>query len=77
MAAVLLAEMQDVRSACFKNCETEFRYSRGIRQGGVEALVLWGRVEKYVFCTAEVKWKARGWELPFGGENDNEYVLRV
>ena len=23
------------------------------------------------------KWKARGWELPFGGEKDNEYVLWV
>ena len=31
----LLAEMQDVwRSACFENSETEFRYSRCIRQGG-------------------------------------------
>ena len=27
VAAALLAEMQDVRgSACFENCETEFRY---------------------------------------------------
>ena len=25
---------------------------------------------------AEEKWKARGWELPVGGETDNEYVLR-
>ena len=25
---------------------------------------------------AEEKWKARGWGLSFGGENDNEYVLR-
>ena len=68
--------MQDVRgSACFENCETEFGYSRCIRQDGVVALVLWGRVDKYVLRKAEVKWKARRWELPFGGENDNEYVV--
>ena len=35
-------EMQDVRgSTCFENSETEFRYSKCIRQGGVEAPVLW------------------------------------
>ena len=34
-AAALLAEMQDVQgSACFANCETEFRCSKCIRQGG-------------------------------------------
>ena len=50
-------KMQDVRgSASFENCETEFRYSRCIRQGGVEALVLWGRVAKYVLRKAEEKW---------------------
>ena len=43
VAAALLVEMQDVQgSACFENCETEFRYSRCIRQGRVEAPVLWG-----------------------------------
>ena len=35
-----------------------------------------GRVAKHVLMKAEVKWKARGWELSFGGKNDNEYVLR-
>ena len=41
--AALLAEMQDVRgSASFENCGTEFQYFRCIRQGGVEAPVLWG-----------------------------------
>ena len=77
LTAALLAEMQDVReSACFENSETEFRYSRCIRLGGVEALVLWGRVAKYVLWKAEEKWKAKGWGLPFGGQHDNEYVLR-
>ena len=71
LTAALLAEIQDVRgSASFENSETEFRYSRCIRQGGVEATVLWGRVAKYV------QWKAKGWGLPFGGRHDNEYVLR-
>ena len=75
--AALLAEMQDVKgSACFENCETEFRYSKCIRQGGVEAPVLWGRVVKYVSWKAEEKWKARDWGLSFGGKSDNEYVLR-
>ena len=40
LTAALLAEMEDVRGfACFENSETEFRYSRCIRQGGVEAPV--------------------------------------
>ena len=77
LTAALLAEMQDVRgSASFENSETEFRYSRCIRQGGVEAPVLWGRVANNVLWKAEEKWRARGWELPFGGQHDNEYVLR-
>ena len=47
VTAALLAEMQDVRgSACFENSETEFRYSRRIQHGGVEARVLWRRVGK-------------------------------
>ena len=38
VVAATLAEMQDVHgSACFENCEIEFRYSKCIRQGGVEA----------------------------------------
>ena len=46
VVAALLAEMQNVKgSACFENCETEFRSSKSIRQGEVEAPVLWGRVE--------------------------------
>ena len=62
VAAASLAEMQDVRGpACFENCETEFGYSRCIRQGGVEAPVSRGRVAKYVLWKAEGKWKARGW----------------
>ena len=77
MTAALLAEMQDVRgSACVENSETEFRYLRCIRHGGVEAPVLWGRVAKWVLWRAEEKWKANGWGLLFGGQHDNEYVLR-
>ena len=49
---------------------------RGVRQGGVEAPALWGRVAKYVLWKVEEKWKARGSELAFGGELDNECVLR-
>ena len=56
--------------------ETEFLYSRGIRQGGVEAPVLCGRVAKYVLWKAEEKWKTRGWKLSLGGKNDSEHVLR-
>ena len=42
VVAALLAEMQDAKaSARFENCETEFRYSKHIRQGGVEAPVSW------------------------------------
>ena len=35
------------------NCETDFRYSRCIRQRGVEALVLSKRIAKYVLWKAE------------------------
>ena len=74
--AALLGGMQDVQgSACFEN-ETEFRFSRCIRQGGVEAPVLWGRVAKYVWWEAEKQWKARGWGLALGEKYDNEFVLR-
>ena len=53
LTAALLAEMQDVhRSASIDNSETEFRYSRCIRQGGV-------RVAKYVLWKAEEKWRAK------------------
>ena len=78
VVAALLADMQDVKgSACFEKCETEFRYSKGIRQGGVEAPVLSGRVAEYVLRKAEERWKPRRWGLSFGsGESDNEYVLR-
>ena len=54
----------------------EFRYSRCIRQGGVEAPVLWGRVAKYVLWKAEEKWRAKGWGSPFPGQPDNDCVLR-
>ena len=42
------------------------RRSSGIRSASAKN-VLW---------KAEEKWKARGWGLPYGGKNDNEYVLR-
>ena len=61
LTAALLAAMHDVRgSASFEKCKTEFRYSRCIRQGGVEAPVLWGRIAKYVLWKAEEKWRAKG-----------------
>ena len=53
--------MQDVQgSACFEHRETEFRHSRCIRQGGVEAPVLWGRVARYVLWKAEEKRQRTG-----------------
>ena len=77
LTAALLAEIQDVRgSASFENCETDFRYSRCIRQRAVEALVLSKRIAKYVLWKAEEKWRAQGWLLSFGGQDDNEYTLR-
>ena len=77
LTVALLAEMQDVRgSASFENSETKFQYSWCIRQGGVEAPVLWGRVAKYVLWKAEEKWTPKGWGSSFGGEHDSEYTLR-
>ena len=75
VAAALLAEMQDVRgSACFENSETECKFSECIRQGGVEAPVLWRRVAKYVLWKAEKSGRAEagGFHL-----EDNGYVLRA
>ena len=43
-----------------------------MRQGGVEAPVLWERL----LWKAEERWKARGWRLSLGRDSDNEYVLR-
>ena len=69
--------MKDVcGSARFEKCETEFWYARCIRQGGVEAPVLWGLIAENVLLKAEVKSRAKGWGLPFGGQRDNEYKLR-
>ena len=78
LAAALPAEMQDVRgSASFENCETDFRYSRCSRQGGVEAPVLWGgRIATNVLWKIEEKRRASGWGLSFGGQHDTEYTLR-
>ena len=55
-------------SACFENFE--------IRQGGVEALVLWGRVAKYMLWKADEKWEARGWGFAFVREGDDEHLCR-
>ena len=63
-------------SACCENCETECGYSRCFRQGGVEALVLWGRVAKYVLWKPQEKWKAKDWGLTFDRQHDNAHVLR-
>ena len=72
--AALLEEMMDVRgSACFEDCETQFRYSRYIRQDSVEAPVLLGTVTTYVLWKAERRWKARDGGVLFGGEEDDEY----
>ena len=76
MVAALLAEM-DVRcSLCFENCETELRHSKCIRQGGVEAPVLWGRMAKYVSWKAEEQWKTTGWRVAFGGNLVQRYDVR-
>ena len=48
VAAALQLEMHDVQgSFCFEKCETEFRYSRCIRQGGVELhFFVWTRGQR-------------------------------
>ena len=46
-------------------------------QRGVEAPVLWGRVAQYVVLESRAKVEGqRMGRFAFGGENDNEYVLR-
>ena len=42
----------------------------------VGAIVLWGRVAKYVLWRADEKWRATSWWLSFGGQHDNEHTLR-
>ena len=69
-------------SAWFENCETEFRYSKCIRQGGVEAPVLWGRWPSTCFGKLKKDGKPEDGDCHLGGggggggESDNEYVLR-
>ena len=61
VVAALLEEMEGVReSACFETCETEYRSSRCIRQGSVEASVLREEVARYVLWNVERVWKAKG-----------------
>ena len=38
--------------------------------------MLFGRVAEYVLWKAEEKWRAKGWRLSFGGQDDNEFSLR-
>ena len=76
VVAALLAEMKDVRgSACFENCETEFRHSEMYSASRVGAPVLWGRVAKYVSLKAEEKWKTNSWGRAFGRGFDDECSL--
>ena len=58
----LFAEMKDVRSsACFENCEPEFRCSRCFRQRrDGESSFVGERMAKYVSWKAEKKWKEMG-----------------
>ena len=69
MVVSLPAEMKDMRgSACFENCETEFRCSKCIRQGEREGEERGSRVvrtvAKYMLWKAEEIWKIKGWDLP-------------
>ena len=48
--------------------------SSGIR--GASARVVWGRIAKYLLWKAEEKWRAKGWGLSFGGQDDKECSLR-
>ena len=57
-----------------KIARRNFRYSRCVRQGG--SSVGEGAWPKNVLWQAEEKWKATDWRLPFGGQHDNEHVLR-
>ena len=45
------------------------------RNSGIPS-AFWERVAKSVLSKAEEKWRAKGGELPFGGQHDNEFVLR-
>ena len=73
-----MAEVQDVRgSPSFENSETEFQVLKVCsprRRGG--SSVGEGAWPKNVLWQAEEKWKATDWRLPFGGQHDNEHVLR-
>ena len=72
----LMEKMKDVSGAtCFENCETEFHQSRCIPQGGVCTPVFWRRVAQYGLWKAGGKRKAKGWEISFGGEGDDEFLF--
>ena len=72
----LLEEMKDLRGiASFEGCKTEVRYSTCIRQGSVEAPILWEKLAKYVLRKVEEQKKRRGWSVWFGGEHDRKLRL--
>ena len=77
VVAAFLAEMQDVRgSACFENCETAFRYSRCIRQGGVEAVCCGGAWPNACFGKPRKNGRPEGGNFPFERKHDDDNVLR-
>ena len=74
MGTWLMEEMKDVSGAtCFENCETEFHHLRCIPQEGVCTPASWRRVAQCGLWKAGGKRKAKGWEISFGGEGDDEF----
>ena len=53
-----------------------FRCSKCVRQSGMEAPELGGRVAKFSVRTTDEKWKTQTWGLPFSGQHNIEHVLR-
>ena len=72
VVAAMLEEMQDVKGSARRNFDTLNASGRVVWRhqccGGGWLSTYIGKLQK--------KWTARGWELSFGRDSDNEYVLR-
>ena len=68
---------KDVRGcACFENCETEFRYSKCIREEGWRLQCVIAKSGQIRFVESLEERKARRWDFAFGGDGDDEYLFR-
>ena len=77
LTAASLAEMQDVPgSACFAKKRDRIQVLEMYSPRRCPRLRCYGAALPNTYSGKLKKWKTNGWVLPFGGQHENEYVLR-